>query len=425
MKAKSGRRGYEFEQSMESYRKWFTTGKQKTRFRNAKKLRDYCEWLGKSPEQLKREYIEARQKGVDALNDLKREIRNKIIEFYNYLKEQKGFAINYARCIPLGILAFYSQNCEKIPEVTKEFDPVQIPENEFVFSQEVLRKAYYYGDTWQKAMLSTAVSLGYASQDFLELECEKLSNLVKEAKDKHIDFIGFIGKTRQKTSVQPRSFLTPEAIDSLSEYLRQLESKFNGKLPKYLWCNHSENAHITNDNLNDRLKVLLKKANIETYGRQVKFHGLRKFLFDTLSKKDETIAKVITAKKTSASDVTYKTSLDSECERIFRECYKDIALNGDVTGKIKQQQAERIDSLEQAMKQLESENLALKTRIDGLQQTTKEQLDYIAQIDGRLQERDRELAKLGYRFDETTKELASIKKLISGLIPKESEEQAR
>jgi len=179
---------------------------------------------------------------------LKREIRNHIIEFYNYLKEEKGFAINYARCIPLGILAFYSQNCEKIPEVTKEFDPVQIPENEFVFTQEVLRKAYYYGDTWQKAMLSTAVSLGYASQDFLELECQKIKNLVKEAKDKHLDIIGFIGKTRQKTSVQPRSFLTTEAIDSLDEYLKSLEAKFNGKLPKYLWCNHSPNAHITNDN---------------------------------------------------------------------------------------------------------------------------------------------------------------------------------
>jgi chromosome segregation ATPase len=169
---------------------------------------------------------------------------------------------------------------------------------------------------------------------------------------------------------------------------------------------------------------LLKKANIETYGRQVKFHGLRKFLYDTLSKKDETIAKVITAKKTSASDITYKTSLDSECQRIFRECYKDFCLNGDVSGKTKKEQTERIDSLEQAMKQLESENTAFKTRIDLLQQTTKEQLDYITQIDGRLQERDRELAKLGYRFDETTKELASIKKLIAGLIPKESEEQA-
>jgi len=109
---------------------------------------------------------------------------------------------------------------------------------------------------------------------------------------------------------------------------------------------------------------LLKKANIETYGKQVKFHGLRKFLYDTLSKKDETIAKVITAKKTSASDVTYKTSLVSECQRIFRECYKDIALNSDVTGKTKREQTEQIEKLQQALSQVESENSAMKTRID-------------------------------------------------------------
>jgi len=62
MKAKSGRKGYKYEGEMEAYRKWFATGKQKTRFRNAGKLKIYCEWLGKSPEQLKQEYIEARQK---------------------------------------------------------------------------------------------------------------------------------------------------------------------------------------------------------------------------------------------------------------------------------------------------------------------------------------------------------------------------
>jgi hypothetical protein len=43
---------------------------------------------------------------------------------------------------------------------------------------------YYYGNAFEKAWLSCAVSLGYASEDFLELETEKIANLIKEARDK-------------------------------------------------------------------------------------------------------------------------------------------------------------------------------------------------------------------------------------------------
>ncbi|MGA2310463.1 MAG: hypothetical protein ABSG57_13070 [Candidatus Bathyarchaeia archaeon] len=347
------------------YYKWFTTGKSHTRKRNAQLFRQFCEWLGKKPEELRAEYVEAR-KSVDTLDDWRRETKNTLMQFYTWLKEEKHFKTNYCRTVTTSTLAFYSQNCERILGVTREFDPIQIPENEFVFNQEILRKCYYYGSPFEKAWLSVAVSLGYSSQDFLDLETERISNLVRQAKDEHLDFIGFIGKTRQKTSVQPRSFLTPEAISNLADYLETLRKK--GDLPKTLW------NKADNDNLNDWLKALLRRANIETYGKQVHFHTLRKFLYDTLSKKDETIAKVVTAKKTSASDLTYKTSLDSECTRIFRECYKEFALNGDVSGKAKREQSEKIESLELALLEsqkrvtaLETTNETLRTRITQLE----------------------------------------------------------
>jgi hypothetical protein len=189
---------------------------------------------------------------------------------------------------------------------------------------------------------------------------------VKEAKDKHLDFIMFIGKSRSKTSIQPRSFLTPEAIENLSEYLKMFEKQNGGKLPKLLWNG------ATNDTLNDWLKALIKKANIDTYGRVVRFHAVRKFVFDTLSKMDETIACVITAKKTNASNITYRTSLDSECERIFKESYKQIALNGDVLSKAKLEQSQEIEKLTKALSHLETENYDFKTRIEYLQKDVEQ-----------------------------------------------------
>jgi hypothetical protein len=339
-------------------RKWFT-GKPKTVERGAQNLGQYCEWIGKTPEQLREDYHKARR-SVAKHDDWKRDTKNNILKYYNESKE-KGYKINACRTMITGVLAFYSQNCESIKGVMRLVDPIQIPENEFVFNQEILRKMYFYGSPFEKTWLSCAVSLGYGSADFLSLETEKIRNLVKEAKDKHLNFIGFIGKTRTKTSAQPHSFLAPESIHNLAEYLKILEKQHNGTLPRLLW------GKAKNDNLNDWLKALLKKANIETCGRNVKFHGLRKFVYDTLSKMDETIASVICAKKCYVSRITYRTSLDAECERIFKESYKLFALNGDVSGKAKAELAEELE-------RLKKENEELKTVLKGMAVVFGEQI---------------------------------------------------
>ena len=326
-------------ENIQEYRKWFEGQTKTTQNRNARKLKQFCDWIGKTPEQILKEYETAQNKRA-----WQRERKKEIEGFYNFLK-QSGYKINYCRTQPLGILKFHTRNTETIKEGTKCFDPPQLPENEYIFTQADLRKAFYYSKLEEQTLLSLAVSLGYSSADFLELESEKLRLLVKEAKDKGLDFIQFIGKSRAKTSIQPRSHLTPEAIHCLNDYLPILEKKFNG-LPKYLWSNEKGDFHITNEGLNKKLKRILRDANIETYGKQVKFHEIRKFLYSILQAKNRDIAKVITAKKVSASDLTYIPNLDAECLRIFRESYKAFALNGDVTGKVKREQEERIKQLE-------------------------------------------------------------------------------
>lgn len=356
-KGNAGRKGREYESDMEKYRKRFTTGNVRTQYRNAVKLKKFCQWIGKTPQQLIEEYAEARQ-NVTAYNEWKRETRKTIVEFYNWLITS-GYKINTARTTPLGILAFYSATCETVKGVTKSFDAVQIPQNEYAFNQDDLRKIFYYADTEGKTLISVAVALGYSAIDFLELEAQQMKNLVTEAKDKNLDFIMFIGKSRAKTSVQPRSFLTLEAIDSLTDYLELLEKK-HGRLPKYLWASNGGTAHLTNQGLNKKLRALVERANVKTYGKQVRFHGLRKFLYSRLQAKNRDMAKVITAKKVSASDITYIPDLDAECERIFRETYKDISLNGDITGKTREKQTEIIEKLEARIKDLEMFNRMLQ-----------------------------------------------------------------
>jgi hypothetical protein len=365
-----------------AFRKYFS-GKPRTIERGAQNLRQYCDWLKQvnkrdnlnhpsSPEEIITEYRKVREAGVNSHDDWKRETKNLILKFYND-KKTEGYKINACRTLVTGVLAFYSQNMEPIKGIIKQVDPVQIPENDFIFDQSTLRKMYYYGNPFEKTWLSVAVCLGYASQDFLSLETEKIKNLVAEAKDKRLEFITFIGKTRSKTSVQPRSILTPESIHNLTEYIAKLE-KDNNILPKLLWKKSS------NDNLNDWLKALLKKSNIETYGKTVKFHSIRKFLYDALSKKDETVASVICGKQANVSKLTYKTSLDPECTRIFIEIYPQIALNGDIQRKNKVELETKIGNLEKALLSVETENSTFKTRVEVLQRAQAENSLEIEQL---------------------------------------------
>jgi integrase len=363
-----------FREDMAEYRTWFSHQKEKTRNSNALKLKAYCDWIGKTPQELLTEYETAR-KDVKTLTDWKRDTKNKILEFYNMLKS-KNYAINTCRSTPLGILRFYHSHAETVENVTEEFDPVQLPENEFAFTQDVLRKVYYYGDTEEKALCALAVSLGYASVDFVELEAEKMRSLVSQAKAEHLDFIGFIGKTREKTSVQPRSFLTPEAIESLGEYLELLEKK-NGALPKYLFGNGSP---LTNQGLNKKIKRMFEKANINTYGKDIRFHSFRKFLFSRLQQVSRDMAKIITGKKCDPSIITYIPDLDAEAMRVFRETYKAIALNGDITGKAKQESEKRIADLENSIRTLTSDTQALRTQNQVIGETLEDLIDFIAQV---------------------------------------------
>lgn len=306
--------------------------------------------------------------------------------------------INSARAIPSRILSFFGRHCETVKGATALFPLPQIPDDEFIFTQEILRKAFYYADLEGQVLLSLAVCLGNSVTEFLELEFEKLRNLLREAGDKNLEFIQFIGKSRSKTSVQPRCHLTPEALHSLKECLPLLEKKY-GKPPKYLWTSNQPDKHLSIEGLNKRLRRILQKANIETYGKTVRFHLFRKFLYSRLQTKNRDLAKVITSKKVSASDITYIPDLNAECLRVFKETYKELALNGDLTGKTKQKQEERIKQLEQVLQQLEIENSTSKTRIDLLQKTTQKQQNKTSQLAKENQDLKKNYKKLKDAFE--------------------------
>ncbi len=362
---------------IKDYYKWFTHQKKTTQKKNARKLRKFSHYLKGSndakdiPKRLILQYKHAKDK-----DEWERETKKLVLKYVRFLEEQ-GYSLNTIRTDAIGVMSFFGSNCRTLEGLTQDLPAPQLATGEHRFTQAELRKMFYYADTEGKALLSLAVSLGYGSKDFLMLQAEFLKQQVEYAKANNLEFVGWVGEARRKTSIQPHSFLTPEAITSIDNYIQLLEEKF-GELPKYLWCNSKLDKHITNQALNYKLRKLVERANIQTRG-DIHFHLLRKFTYSRLRHSDPQIAKVIIGKKASASDLTY-TDIDKECERVFRESYKEISLDGDVTGETKRRQTEEIEKLQNAILSQEQQIQALQTRLEVLGKSHTELTDFVQKI---------------------------------------------
>jgi hypothetical protein len=260
---------------------------------------------------------------------------------------------------------------------------------------------FHFGDVQEKALISLAVCYGQGSKDFLRLEAQKLREIIDDAKQRGLEFAKWIGKAREKTGIQPISFLTPEAIESVDAYLKVLEKK-KGKLPKYIWCNSKPNKPISNEGLNKKLRRLVTKANINIGNKRVRFHCIRKFTFSRLRRIDKDMAKVICAKSVSASDMTYE-ELEDQAEKVFRLAYRNLALNGDISGKTKQKQQEQIDRLENAVITLNRDLQGYKTTAETLTQKLEDTEDELKQVEERLAERDLEIAQLEAKLEKANR----------------------
>ena len=125
------------------------------------------------------------------------------------------------------------------------------------------------------------------------------------------------------------------------------------------------------------------------------------------------MAKIVCGKAVSISDMTYE-EVEEQAEKVFRLAYKDISLNGDVTGKVKPRQAEEIKELKQAIGSLQTDLQALRTREKVALEKIQELTDYIVQVDGALSHhRSKEIqeiyedikAGLGLKIESLSKKL--------------------
>jgi site-specific recombinase XerD len=345
----------------ESYPKFNST----TSWKYKDILNTFFKFLGTTD----KEFIESYKRAQDK-NEWAKSIGLKAVAFYNQrLKE--GYATNTARAEVSAVRAFCRDKCVALILPRKKIAKAKAAKGEHEFTREELAKMYHVADVRDKAILSTAISLGFSIEDFSELPRDLIENLVNKATSEKIDFIGFDFE-RGKTGVSSRSHLTPEARDSLRDWFEYIDKKraSEGKgKSAYVFPNGNDHF-LTGQAINDVIKNLVAKANIITTGT-VRFHLLRKFLMNALHDagfSDWEVKRAV-GKEIPTTDSTYLQGLSRQLSAKFPQVYDFIKL-GTYTNK----NGMRIDQLVEENRKLKEKVIDQDMRIEALL-TRLEELD--------------------------------------------------
>lgn len=203
------------------------------------------------------------------------------------------------------VRSFFSHEASSI--TLNRLPKPQMAKNEHRFTVAELRKIWMIGDVESRTRLSVALSLGWGVSDFLSLRRMFIDDVLK-----HVDQDGYAAFdwTRKKTGARTRGLLNPDSVRDLTAYL---ETVHDGR--ERLWTCR------TSTGVNFWLRSLVKKAGIARNGK-IRFHLLRKFVYDTVSSTcGINEAKLLTGKAIPLADATYLHGLE---DRLL-ERYKSFA----------------------------------------------------------------------------------------------------
>lgn len=233
-----------------------------------------------------------------------------------------------------------------------------------VYSNGDLSRMFQVGDVRDKAMLALATSLGWEISGFVKLKRKTLQDLIDRAKENGEQFIYF-KNIRQKTGVLRLGVLNPLAVEWLDKWLKTSRTH---KIRKREKVNPVSGIfNLTDRGIQNRLKILARRAGIKTTGR-VRFHNIRKWVMSGLSRSgfNEWQTKFVLGKSIPLADSTYLQTLELEVRERYPSAYENYLNLSTTISK----------DLKKKTESLEEENEELKKRVKQLE-SKKDEIDEI------------------------------------------------
>jgi len=255
---------------------------------------------------------------TDRKNDKEHKWERTVLAFKQWLmdeKKQSQYTATTAAMAVRGFFAYHYVPLQYRPIEGKKLGEHTRKTEDYRFSREDLKKMADVGNLMEKYVVVAGKSFGLRASDFLRLTRGDLEPYLN--RELPIS-IGEIGTGKEKVPAYP--FIDIDALPIIKLVIEQMNSqgktKPTDRILSYAW--EKELAQV--------VKRLVKKANINTGNKQVRFHCLRKYLIDRLaSVMSESKWKQIVGKKIDEKAYVSPDSLRDDYARAMTEtCFAKI-----------------------------------------------------------------------------------------------------
>ena len=372
-------------------------------------IKKFYEWFGKSP----REILEARKddltqrSGEDLIEYRNRAARfeKEIEKFHGYLLKQ-GYTTNTSRALTIGIrqLFRYYQMPVIMRAGSKVTKTVKTSKN-FPLRIEHVRRMFEVADLRERVILSMATDLGLRISDFIRIKKGALPSLTQDPP------VGFDVMTG-KEEVVAHGFLSAETIGLLKVYIPTLQKKDN----PFLFPSNGKRP-ISDEWLNQLLRKLAEKAQIELNGKSLTFHCFRKMFLSTSidSGIGLTAGKKLCGKAIARSDDTYLTTVKLREKFVqlkkFLTIKQSAKIESNIIEKLETVVSKLSEELEQqkvVMQAVSGENLKIRKEFKKRVAELNEELSVTRLI-------GEQIAKIGEGLKKWQEEKGEIEAKIAGI----------
>jgi integrase len=314
------------------------------------------DWLGTipSPQTRKnyrngiRRFEEFYQKPIESLLEFSDTELGHIMEkFYSYLKEShpQNTCRNLVNC-PIQYLKYFGKN----PKYKKSLGiyTTTLTTRDHMLTVDECREMWKVASLEEKVMVKTWM-LGLRIGDACKLEWQQFN--LKTSEEPQEVLI-----STHKEGIVAHVFIDPEFQELLEKQIANLD-----RSSKFLFQSE-KGGHVKEKQLLRKLQSLQKKAGIDAKGKVFGWHLGRKLFLRTCAELGITSwnAQMMCGKAVDKSIATYinGVQLKNDAKKIHNVLKMENQSNGN---------DKRVENLECAIRNLENENMALKTRQDELQ----------------------------------------------------------
>jgi len=288
----------------------------------------FCEWLGKTPEEI----IRLRKQ------DQTRTFEKLCIKYFHYLTEEKGLDHNTAVNKLGTIRSFFQYFDLPLNFKRNEIPSMILKPHTFSLTIEHVRRMWQFANVWQKAVMIVMLETGLRIGDILDLKRVDVENLLQ------MDFAEMEVQTG-KENVLAHIFLSQEARETLKLYFSTLKPTQTKLFTKSF------------DSVSKALKQLFNKA-FPDLKANLTPHDFRRLNISTASNcgLNEWHIKYLVGKTVPNDILTYLRNLDLKAD--FQKIKAKLSI---------QQPDSQAEDLKETLTNVERENHIMKSRIDNLQ----------------------------------------------------------